>query len=114
MIADVHEAHVLAGARDRVDRSPFAPAFPVYERSNIDHGDFGEVQDAGGRHDHALTPLRGAGPRKQISRKSNELSLIFRFDKCKMQPARVLAGPKSDAEVHGAAHMWHAKSRRAH
>ena len=57
VIADVHEAHVLAGARDRIDRSPFAPALAVDERSNIDHGDFGEVQDAGGWHDHALTPF---------------------------------------------------------
>src|SRR5262245_58044366 len=91
MIAYVHEAYVLAGARDRIDRPHFALALAVDERSNIDHGDFGEIQDAGGRHDHTLTPLRGAGPRKQTSRKSNELILISRFENCKTR-ARACAG----------------------
>ena len=56
MIADIHETHVLAGARDGIDCSRFALALAVDERSNIDDGDFGEVQDAGGWHDHGLTP----------------------------------------------------------
>src|SRR5262245_41537698 len=83
MIADIHEAHVLAGARDRIDRSRFALPLAMDERSDVDHWDFGEVQDAGGWHDHALTPLRGAGPRKQTVEKIDKLILISRFENCK-------------------------------
>ena len=73
MIAYVHEAYVLARACDRIDRSDFALALAIQEWTNIDHRDFGEVQDAGRWHDHALTPCRG------LVRETNIEALKFNF-----------------------------------